>query len=120
MRNCAGSRPSGEREKRDICYDRGNSHARNGRYDRAIQDYNQALQHDPSYVAAYCERGIAYAAKGNYDRAIQDYNRALRRAPSFAAAYYNRGLAYKRKGECEWARRDFSKALELGYDRGHG
>ena len=100
-----------EREKRDICYDRGNSHARNGRYDRAIQDYNQALQHDPSYVPAYNNRGVAWAVKGQYNRAIRDYDQALRLDPSYVAAYNNRGKAYARKGDYDRAIRDYDRAL---------
>ena len=99
------------REKRDIYYDRGNSHARNGRYDRAIQDYNQALQHDPSYVAAYNNRGVAWAVKGQYNRAIRDYDQALQLAPSYVAAYNNRGKAYARKGDYDRAIQDYDRAL---------
>ena len=56
---------------------RGLTYADNGQYDRAIQDYNQAIMFDPDFAAAYMGRGIAYAVKGEYDRARNDFNKAL-------------------------------------------
>ena len=100
------------REERDFCYNRGNFHARNGKYDWAIRNYNWALQHDPNYVAAYCERGIAYAAKGEHDRAIQDYDQALQHDPNYVAAYCERGIAYAAKGEHDRAIQDYDQALQ--------
>ena len=47
----------------------GNVCAGNGEYDRAIQDYNQALRRDPNHVATYYNRGDVYAAKGVYEQA---------------------------------------------------
>src|SRR2546429_5742743 len=45
-----------------------------GDYDRAIQDYDQAIRLKPDYPTAFNNRGDAYHAKGDYDRAIQDYD----------------------------------------------
>jgi len=49
---------------------RGNTWYRKGDFDRAIADYNQAIQLDPKYGAAYVNRGSALGAKGDLDRAI--------------------------------------------------
>ena len=73
----------------------GLAYAAKGEYDRAIQDYNQALQRDPNYAAAYNNRGIAWAVKGDYDQAIRDYDQAIRLNPGLVATYNNRGIAYK-------------------------
>ena len=54
-----------------------NAYARKGEYDRAIRDYDQALQLDPKLAPAYYSRGMAYADKGDYDRARSDFNKAL-------------------------------------------
>src|SRR3990167_4842469 len=37
-------------------------------YDRAIEDYNNAIALDPNYADAYARRGSAYDNKGQYDR----------------------------------------------------
>ena len=48
-----------------------------GDYDRAIADYNKALELDPKDATAYNNRGYAYRQKGDYDKAIADYDKAL-------------------------------------------
>ncbi len=44
----------------------------NGQYDRAISDYNKAIEIDPEYALAYFNRGVAYFKTGDYDRAWED------------------------------------------------
>src|SRR5262245_38672023 len=38
-------------------------------YDRALEDYNQAILLNPSYANAYNNRGVIYSLKGDYDTA---------------------------------------------------
>ena len=82
-------------------------------FDRAIVDYNEAIQHDPKSAAAFNNRGVAYQGKGEFDRAIADYNEAIRLDPRYAAAFNNRGNGYKAKGEFERAIEDYNEALRL-------
>ena len=48
-----------------------------GDLDGALADLNQAIQIDPSLVAAYTERGLTYEAKGDTQRARADFQTAL-------------------------------------------
>ena len=57
--------------------DRGVAYARKGKYDRAIQDFDQALRLDPNQALAYYNRGLAYRRKGEYKRARSDFSKAL-------------------------------------------
>ena len=41
-----------------------------GQYQRAIQDYDEAIQLDPDYAWAYHDRGMAYHRLGQHQRAI--------------------------------------------------
>ena len=52
-----------------------------GDYDRAIADYDRAIQLKPDYADAYVGRGVAYGEKGDYDRAIADFDRAIQLKP---------------------------------------
>ena len=70
-----------------------------GDYDRAIKDYDRAIQLDPKNVFAYRNRGIAYENKGDHDRAIQDYDRAIQLDPKDAVAYALRGILTRAKGD---------------------
>src|SRR5437899_5470453 len=76
---------------------RGNAHLSNRNYDRAIDDYNEAIRLDPKYAMGFTNRGLAYLRKGRIDRAIEDLDQALRLNPKYALAFVNRALAYQEK-----------------------
>src|SRR6185312_15582757 len=40
--------------------------------DRAVEDFNQAIQKDPENAAAFNNRGVAYQKKQEFERAIAD------------------------------------------------
>src|SRR6185503_10577049 len=54
---------------------RGEERAGKKDYERAIADYNMALQLNPDYAEAYNDPGFAYYLKGDFERAISDYTR---------------------------------------------
>jgi len=92
----------------------GHAHMKKGLYDRAILDFNKALEIDPEHAMAYNNRGYAYNAKGLYDLAISDLNKALEINPRYADAYNNRGHAYYNKQEYDKAWEDVHKTQDLG------
>jgi tetratricopeptide (TPR) repeat protein len=59
-------------------------------YDRAIQDFDQAIGLDPNNTRAFYSRGIAHNSKREYDRAIQDFDQAIRLDPNNAPAFNDR------------------------------
>ncbi len=63
-------------------------------YQRAIDDYTQALNISPDYADAYYNRGIAYYDLGNYQSAIDDYTRSIEIKPNCADTYVGRGTAF--------------------------
>jgi len=67
-------------------------------YDRAIDDYNTAIQLKPDYAEAYNNRGFAYYLKGDAERAIADYTRAIALRPNYPKAYNSRGVVYMSHG----------------------
>ncbi|MBI5874322.1 MAG: GIY-YIG nuclease family protein [Deltaproteobacteria bacterium] len=48
----------------------------NGLHDRAIEDYNKAIELDQNGAQIYNSRGLAYYNKGNMDKAISDFQKA--------------------------------------------
>jgi tetratricopeptide (TPR) repeat protein len=108
----AGQEP---REKLTTAFDnRGVAYRRKGEYDRALQDYEQAIQLNPSNATAYNNRGIIHRIKGEYARAIADYDEAIwLKNGDYPAAYYNRALAHADKGEYELSLRDFDVVMQF-------
>ena len=96
-----------------IYNNRGTAYDDKGDYDRAIQDFNEAIRLNPNFERAYYDRGNAYIDKDDYDRAIQEYDEAIRLNPKDANAYNNRGVAYERKGDYGHAIQDYNQAILL-------
>ena len=57
-------------------YKRGVAYQFKGDLDRAIADYNKAIELRPSDARAYESRGSAYASKGVYTNAVADVTKA--------------------------------------------
>ena len=91
---------------------RGCAYSDLGQYERAIQDYNKALEFK-QHEFMYNNRGNAYKDLKQYERAIQDYNKAIEINPNLSEAYTNRGVAYRNLGQKERAIQDYNKAIEL-------
>ena len=92
----------------------GRSYFDKRQWDKAIAEYNEAIELDPKYADAYFNRGNANYNKGQYDQAIDDYTKAIEINPGFAEAYANRGLAYAQgKGQFDQAISDFNKAIGI-------
>ena len=47
-----------------------------GQHDKAISDYNKALEIDPNYAKAYDNRGTLYREIGQIEKACADWKRA--------------------------------------------
>jgi len=95
---------------------RGLAYYDKGDYDRAIADYDQAIQLEPD-ATTYYSRGLAYYYKGDYDRAIADYDQAIKLKPDYAIAYRSRGRAYRKKGDYDRAIADLNQAIALAPQR---
>ena len=84
-------------------------------YDRALSNYNKAVEINPKFAQAYLGRAMVYFVKRDLDQVILDLNRALDLEPQMAVAYYNRGVAYSYQEKFDQAFEDLSKAKSLGY-----
>ena len=99
--------------KSAIYNNRGIAYSKKGNFDRAIVDFNKAIELSPDYDEAYNNRGFSYSKKGNFDRAIDDYGEAIKIDPNSFVAYNNRGLAYDKQGNFDLAIDDFNKVIKI-------
>ncbi len=103
---------SGEKDA-DAYFESGNVHFKKGEYDRAIADYNRALDINSRHTDAYYHRGYIYHLKGEYDKALSDYNHAIEINAKYSQVYHNRGNIYLTKGKYDLVIEDCNKALEI-------
>jgi tetratricopeptide (TPR) repeat protein len=82
-------------------------------FKKAIDDFDEAIKHNPKNAEAYNRRGNAYRKLKQYEKAIEDHNKAIELNPEYAGAYTNRGIAYRRLEQYEKAIEDHSKAIEI-------
>ena len=82
-------------------------------HERAIEDYDKAIELNPEYAAAYYNRGNRYRDLGQHERAIEDYDSAIELGPELAEAYSNRGITYADLGQHEQAIENYDMILEL-------
>ena len=81
-------------------------------YDKAIENYNQAIHIDPEFAYAYHSRGQTFFLLGNFEQAINDQTIAIQVNPDFSWSYRSRANVYFELGEYQRAIADYSKAIE--------
>ncbi len=84
-----------------------------GWYQRAIFDYNRAIELDSTYAKAFNNRGVAYNNIGMYDQAICDYTQAIDIDNKYAKAYNNRGATFNKLGMYDDAIADYDEAIKI-------
>src|SRR5262245_34891774 len=95
---------------------RGNAYQSKSEYQRAIQDYDEAIRLDPDSALAYNNRGSAFQHMGNYDRAIQDYDQAIRLDGTSPLTFNNRGRVHHLKEDYDQAIKDYGQAIDIDPD----
>ena len=68
----------------DLFVSQGASYYNVGQYQRAIEDYDKAIELDPNNDRTYQQRGDCYVELGQYQRAIEDYGKAIELDPNNA------------------------------------
>ncbi len=87
-----------------------------GQLDKAVAEFQAALQLKPDYVNAHNNLGLAYASQGNLDIAILEFQAASRLRPDYADAHINLGTAYALQGQLDKAIPEFQTVLRLKPD----
>ena len=90
-----------------------------GSYEKALADFNRAIELNRQDAVVYSNRGIALSNLGRHKEALEDHTRAIERNPQYVAAYLNRGSAYARLDRRQDAVSDWEEAKRLGKQVGH-
>jgi protein O-mannosyl-transferase len=100
-------------ESADAYNSRGYYFLKEKMYDRALPDFNRALEIRPSLLDALNNRGSVYRIQNNPRMAISDYNRALAINPNYSLAISGRGNAYFTLNILDSALADFDRAISI-------
>ncbi len=93
---------------------RGVIQSRRGSFERALNDYDQALRLNPLLLSAWINRGNVLVRMKRFGEAIVDYGEAIELSDGGSAlTFYNRGIAHDRQDSKARARRDYLRAVEL-------
>jgi tetratricopeptide (TPR) repeat protein len=97
---------------------RGDYSLKLGEYERAINDYHQAIKINANYADAYFNRGNINFDQGDYAAAINDFSQVIKLQFNYSDAYYNRGYARLMIGDKQGAIDDLKKAAGLYWQDG--
>jgi serine/threonine protein kinase/Flp pilus assembly protein TadD len=86
--------------------------AREGRYDEAIEQLNEALRLNPRHYWALVQLGICHQEQGKYALAAGDFGACIGLSPDFALGYFNRGYALEKSGNKVEAISDYTAAID--------
>ena len=109
----ASAAPRESESEAVAAYNRGIEAKARGEPDKAIAEFDAALEIAPRYAAAYRARADTWMAKREPGRAIEDYGRAIAIHPRDAQAHHNRAVAFRAAGEDDRALADYDVALQL-------
>lgn len=106
------------RENRAATYvNRGIVRMRAGNYDRALSDYDSAINLIPGLAEAYLNKGAALIYQRDFAAALEPLNTSIDLgSDELHAAHYNRAIAREQTGDVAGAYEDFQTALQLKPD----
>jgi len=87
-----------------------------GKYDKAIEQYNKVLELDPNYGEAHNELGYAYLLKENFEKSIEHFKKYVSINPDEANPLDSLAEAYFWMGKLDEAIARYNDALEIKSD----
>ena len=88
----------------------------NGKLERAIKGYKEAIAIKPDYADAFLNMGTALADQGKLEEAMEAFSKALAIKPDYASAHNNMGNALKDQGKLAQAIERYKKAIAIKPD----
>ncbi|NIM98282.1 MAG: tetratricopeptide repeat protein [candidate division Zixibacteria bacterium] len=94
-------------------FKKGFGHQNAGEPEKAIEEYQKALELNPNLAQAHTNLGTVFLGQEDYDKAIDHFKKVMELNYYDTKAHYNLGLAYLYKGEVEKAQEEvkFLKSL---------
>jgi tetratricopeptide (TPR) repeat protein len=84
-----------------------------GEFNKALKEFNRAVNLSPKIAGLYKNRGICYWILGKRKDAIKDLKKAIKLFPKFFRSYYHLGYFMHREKDKDKAKSYFLRAFEL-------
>jgi serine/threonine-protein kinase len=84
-----------------------------GKYESAIENFENALQLDPKFTNAHLGIAGAYNAMGENEKAVETYQKIIEQKPEFWMGYKDLGIHYLTLGEIDNAITNFEKVTQI-------
>lgn len=84
-----------------------------GQYDKAISDFDKAIECNPNLYDAYQNKAVTYRLMGRYQDSIDACKETIARFPDFARAYCSMGWAYEYLGKYKEAIEAHLEAIRM-------
>jgi tetratricopeptide (TPR) repeat protein len=81
--------------------------------EKALADFDEAIELGYQEPEAYSSRGLFHAALGNFDKAIADYTTAIERGAEDEAPYINRAAVHMSQQNYDAAIEDYTRAIRI-------
>jgi len=94
----------------------GLTYKRLGRYDEAINEFQETLKMDPFHMVTYNNLVILYTDLGQYDMAIEVAETCSAVDPTYPVVHNFKGVAYTEQGNIDEAIESYKKCLSLDPD----
>jgi tetratricopeptide (TPR) repeat protein len=98
---------------------RGLIYFQSGQSEKALADYNRALELDPELDGGYNNRANYYASVGQLAEALSDYEKALDLNPGNIRTWINQAITFRELGLYDLTLENLDMALILGGLEGH-
>jgi tetratricopeptide (TPR) repeat protein len=94
----------------------GESYFMSGKVDKAIEEFNQLIQLDPT-ARSYAFMGLCYRQLGRFEEARKYFEEGLKKDPHSGACLFNLGYIEERQGNHAMAEHYFEEALRASPDQ---
>jgi len=91
-------------------YNSGMVYGRQGKFDLAMDEYNQVLTFQPDHLMAHFNTALLYQRQSQMKEAEEKYQEVLKLLPQAALVYNNLGLIYEGKGDRAKAEEYYAEA----------